>query len=78
MKISEIIQEDLQAGSSEGSGAVGTANVDSMIMKPPQRIRRGKQIPQVGYGIKIGHMAIPTPGYNSDNDRGQINKIEGG
>jgi hypothetical protein len=74
----KAVTEDLNAGSSEGSGAVGTASVDSMVMKPPQRIRRGKQIPQVGYGIKIGNTVIPTPGYNSDNDLGQNNKVVGG
>lgn len=77
MKIWEIL-ENLDAGASEGSGAVGTANTDSMVLRPPTPMRKMKQIPQVGYGIKIGHMAIPTPGYNPENDLGQVNKITGG
>lgn len=75
MKIAEIIAEDLNAGS--GGVGVGNAGGESMILKPPQPMRRLKRPPQVGYGIQIGNMVIPTPGYTSDNDRGQINKVGG-
>jgi hypothetical protein len=82
MKIIELITgtailEDLQAGG--GSVGVGTANTDSIIMKPPDPpMKKLPKAPQVGYGIQIGNKVIPTPGYNSDNDLGQINKVEGG
>lgn len=75
MKIWEIV-ENLNAGS--GGVTVGNAGAETMIFRPPEPKRRMKQIPQVGYGIKIGNKAIPTPRYNSANDMGQINKIEGG
>ena len=82
MKIAEIIQEDLTAGSSEGSGAVGGSSVDSMMLHPerPERgpKRQDDKIPQVGYGIKIGNKEIPTPRYNADNDLGQSNRVIGG
>lgn len=58
MKIWEIV-----AGSA--GVTVGNAGADSIMMKPPQRIRRGKQIPQVGYSIRIGRRRIPTPGFNN-------------
>jgi hypothetical protein len=76
MKIWEIVTEDLQAGA--GGVTVGNAGSETMMMRPPERVRHLKPIPQVGYGIKIGNRVIPTPKYTDDNDRGQINKIEGG
>ena len=78
MKISEIIDvsENLNAGS--GGVTVGNAGGETIMLRPPTPKRRMKQIPQVGYGIKIGRTVIPTPRYNSANDLGQINKVEGG
>lgn len=77
MKIVEIISENLNAGA--GGVTVGNAGAETAILRPPPPpTRRLKKPPQVGYGIQIGDTVIPTPGYNSDNDRGQINKVEGG
>lgn len=76
MKIIDIISEDFHVGG--GDSGVGNAGGDSIIMKAPTPMRRLKKPPQVGYGIKIGKMTIPTPEYTSDNDREQINKVEGG
>jgi hypothetical protein len=72
------LNENFNAGSADGGVQVGNAGAETIIMKPPQRIRKEKPIPQISYGIKIGRVIIPTSSYNSDNDRGQVNKIEGG
>lgn len=76
MKIIDIISEDLQAGG--GNVTVGNAGSESMMLRPPAPVRHMKKIPQVGYGIQIGDKVIPTPSYNPDNDRGQVNSVVGG
>jgi hypothetical protein len=75
MKIWEIV-ENLNAG--PGGVTVGNAGSEAIMLHPPAPKRRMKQIPQVGYGIQVGNEVIPTPRYNSANDMGQVNKVEGG
>jgi hypothetical protein len=77
MKIWEIV-ENLNAGAGSGSTGVGNAGSETFFMHPSPKVKKMKQIPQVGYGIKIGNMIVPTSRYNPDNDRGQLNKVEGG
>lgn len=75
MKISEVIAENLNAG--PGGASVGNAGSETIMIKPPTRIRRRPQ-PQVGYHIRVGRHTIPTPGYPADDAGGVINSAIGG